>query len=67
MTEAQLYKDLIFWRGYKWEDSQQPAIALRDVGSNIPVLTQYGTTGIWLPKFDVDDMLVFDIQLQHKF
>lgn len=51
----------------EWDDAQQMAIALRDVGANVPVLTQYGTTGIYLPLFDLNDLLVFAIQLPHSY
>lgn len=48
-----------------WDDTQGNAIALRDVGVNVPTLTQIGTTGIYLPQFDIDDVLVFDHQFPH--
>jgi hypothetical protein len=50
----------------EWDDSQQNALGLRDTGANIPVLTQYGATAIYLPKFDVDDRAIFCIQLPHS-
>lgn len=51
----------------EWDDSQQMAIALRDVGANVPALTQYGTSGIYMPLFDINDLLVFSIQLPHGY
>jgi hypothetical protein len=48
-----------------YEDSQQSAIALKDVGAGVPVMTQFGTSGIYLPQFDLNDLLAFSIQLPH--
>jgi len=49
-----------------YDDSQQSAMVLRDTGVNVPGLTQIGTTGIYLPKFAVNDVVVFCIQMPHS-
>lgn len=49
----------------RWEDTQVNAYALRDVGANIPTITQVGTSGVYLPLFDLNDQLVFTIQMPH--
>jgi hypothetical protein len=51
----------------EWDDTQQMALALRDVGANVPNLTQYGTSGLYFPQFDIDDLLCFSIQLPHGY
>jgi len=54
--------------GEPWDDSQGMAIALRDVGANIPTLEQYGTSGLWYPNFDaIGDKLVFSLQVPHGY
>jgi hypothetical protein len=54
--------------GAPWNDSSGMAIALKDVGSNIPTIEQYGSSGLYYPNFDaVDDMLVFSLQLDHRY
>jgi len=49
-----------------YNDTQQNAIALRDVGVGVPVLTQVGALGIWLPKFAINDKLIFIVQFPHS-
>ena len=49
----------------RWDDSQGNAYILRDTGVNVPALTRVGTSAVYLPKFAVNDFLVFNIQLPH--
>lgn len=49
----------------QWNDSQQSALALRDVGANVPILTQYGATNIYMPMFTVGDFVTFQHQFSH--
>jgi hypothetical protein len=48
-----------------YDDTQQNALGLRDVGANIPTLTQVGSSACYLPQYDVDDAGYFCIQLPH--
>jgi hypothetical protein len=49
-----------------YDDTNQSALALKDVGANIPTIEQIGSLNIWLPNFDsVGDKLVFCHQFTH--
>ena len=50
-----------------WDDTQQSAVALRDVGANVPALEQINGTALWAPNFDaVGDKMIFHHQFPHK-
>jgi hypothetical protein len=48
-----------------WNDTQQTAIALKDTGVGVPILTQVGALNLWFPKFTINDKLIFSIQFPH--
>ncbi len=52
---------------YLWDDSHAAALSLRDTGTGVPVITQYGTRGIYLPLFDVGDLVTFAHQMPHGY
>ena len=50
-----------------WDDTQQPAIQLRDVGAHIPTIEQINGTSWWAPNFDaIGDQLAYTVQFPHK-
>jgi hypothetical protein len=51
----------------EWDDSQQMSLALRATGANIPALTQYATSGVYLLKFVLNDFACFAIQMPHGY
>jgi hypothetical protein len=55
------------WPDKPYDDAICFIAGVKDTGANVPVVTQYGTTGIWLPLFDVGDVLPFSLQLPHKY
>ena len=55
------------WPDHPWDDAICMIAGVKDVGANVPVITQYGTTGIYLPLFDVGDLIPFSLQLPHRY
>lgn len=50
-----------------WNDAICFIAGAKDTGANIPAITQYSASGIWLPLFDVGDVLPFTLQLPHSY
>lgn len=61
------YPGNVYFDNNPWDDTQQSAIALKDAGANIPALTQYGTSAMYFPLYEIDDAQYFSLQLPHGY